>query len=75
MTTVYDTPQKIAVFRAITIRRALLIYDKTKSQVNTAYTPRNMLLAATQITGQKFQRGQYKQAAAALDEWIRKQSE
>jgi len=69
--TMFDTPANIEVFRAITVKHALLFYDKTGRKVNTAYSPKSMLLATEQITGKKFKRGQYKEAAAALDEFIK----
>jgi len=67
----FDTPEQIKAYQAITLKHALLVYARTGMQVNTAYTPKNMLLGAEQITGKKFKRGQYQQAADALDEWVK----
>jgi len=58
------TPQ---VYRALAIKNALLFYAKTGRKVNTAYTPTNMLAAASQITGVTYKRGQYLEAARDID--------
>ena len=59
----------VQVFRAKTLATALKLYAKTGMKVNRAYTPTNMLATATAITGTKFKRGQYTEAATALTEW------
>lgn len=64
----------VQVFRAKTIATALRLYAKTGMKVNRAYTPTNMLTTATAITGQKFKRGQFEQAAQALTEWAEAQN-
>jgi len=38
--------------------------------VNRAYTPRNMMRVASEITGQTFKPRQYQAAIDALDQWI-----
>ena len=65
----------VQVFRAKTIASALRLYAKTGMKVNRAYTPTNMLAAATQITGTKFKRGQFEEAAKALTDWANGQAE
>lgn len=67
---IFDTPQKIKAYRAIVIKNALTFYAKTGMKVNTAYTPANMLKAAEEITGKKFKRGQYTEAAAELEKFV-----
>ncbi len=71
---VFSGRDAVEVFRARTIASALRLYAKTGMKANRAYTPSNMLAAATQITGQKFKRGQYDQAAQALTDWAAGQS-
>lgn len=72
---VFSGRDAVEVFRARTIASALRLYAKTGMKANRAYTPSNMLAAATQITGQKFKRGQYEQAAQALIDWSAGQAE
>jgi hypothetical protein len=60
----------VALYRAAAIASALRFYAKTGMKVNTAYTPTNMLKAATGITGKAYKRGQYTQAAADLSVWV-----
>jgi hypothetical protein len=59
----------VEVFRAKTIASALKLYAKTGIKMNRAYTPTAMLAAASDITGTKFKRGQFTQAADALSAW------
>lgn len=59
----------VNVFRAKAIASALRLYAKTGMKMNRAYTPTNMLAAASEITGTKFNRGQFEQAAEALTKW------
>lgn len=63
----------VEVFRAKTLATALRLYAKTGMKVNRAYTPTNMLATATAITGEKFKRGQFEQAAEALTKWAEAQ--
>ena len=64
--TTFNGPAGVSVFRALTIARALRLYDKTGMKVNRAYTPTAMLKAAAEITGLTFKRGEYEKAAQAL---------
>lgn len=57
--------------QATILASALEMYHKTKIKVNRAYTPSNMLATATNITGKKFKRGQYLEAAKALREYAK----
>lgn len=66
-----DDPQMV---RALTIRKALQLYAKTGMQVNRAYTPTAMLRVAGEITGKKYKRGQYTQAADDIWEWVNMQA-
>ena len=60
------TPEQIAAVRGLVIASALKLYAKTGMKANRAYTPTNMLNAASQITGKKFKRGQFMEAANAI---------
>jgi hypothetical protein len=62
-------PKAVELYRAIVIASALRLYAQHRIKANRAYTPSAMLLAATAITGKVFRRGQYLEAAAALDAW------
>lgn len=59
----------VNILRAITIAAALDLYAKTGMKANRAYTPSAMLRATEEITGIKFPRGHYGEAAAALRHW------
>ena len=68
--TTFTTPAAIAIYQATTLKTAIRLYAKTGMQVNRAYTPTAMLKTAAKITGQTFKRGQYEQAAKALEDWV-----
>ena len=59
----------VGIVQALAIASALSLYAKTGMKVNRSYTPSNMLKAAAGITGGKYKRGQYEQAAADLRAW------
>ena len=69
----FTGPEEVQVYRAIVIKSALRFYAKTGMRVNRAYTPTAMLRVAQEITGMKFKRGQYEEAAQALDQWLNDQ--
>jgi len=71
--TTFNTTDQIKAYQAIVIKQALLLYAHTGLKANSAYTPAAMLKAASQITGKTFKRGQYTEAAAALDAWLQSQ--
>jgi hypothetical protein len=62
------------IYQALAVKSALLLYARTGLKANTAYTPKNMLATAGKITGKQFLKGDYKGAADALDEWIKRTS-
>jgi hypothetical protein len=68
------TGNAVNVFAAAAIKTALKLYAKTGMQVNRAYTPRNMIAAASRITGKTFKARDYLGAAQALEEWIASQA-
>ncbi len=57
----------VRAVQAKTIARALRMYAKTGMRMNSAYTPRAMFAAATNITGLNFKRGDYERAAQACE--------
>ena len=61
------------VYQAIVIKHAIKLYATAGIKANSSYTPGNMLRTAGRITGKSFKRGQYQQAIAALDDWIKQQ--
>lgn len=61
--------EHMPAFRALIIEQALRFYAKTGMRVNRAYTPKAMMAAATEITGQKFKSRDYLGAAEALLKW------
>jgi hypothetical protein len=60
----------IKLYQAIVLRKGIELYAKTGLRPNTAWTPKNMLNAASAITGKTYKRGQYAQAIADLTTWI-----
>ena len=68
-TTVY-TGAHITMFQAMVLRTGLQMYARTKIQPNALYTPANMLDAAGRITGRRYRRGQYMEAANDLSVFI-----
>jgi len=69
--TIFSGPLGVNIYRATVIASALKLYANTGMKANRAYTPSNMLAAATEITGIKFKRGEYLKAAEALKAWAR----
>jgi hypothetical protein len=59
----------VQAFQAIAIAHALRFYAKTGMKVNRMYTPTAMLKVATSITGKKYARGAYVEAADDLQAW------
>jgi hypothetical protein len=66
-------PAATSLVQAITLKHSIEFYAKTGMKVTRMATPKYMLQLATHITGKKFKRGQYEQAAAALGTWIEEQ--
>lgn len=54
------------VLRARVVASGLRLYAKTGMKPNRAYTPTAMLRAASEMTGEKYKRGEYERAAADL---------
>lgn len=72
--TMFAGPQAVNVFRATAIASALRFYAKTGMKMNRAYTPKAMMAAASQITGQTFKARDYAAAAEALRAWATAQA-
>lgn len=63
----YTGPDAVRLFQATVIKNALDLYDRTGMLANRAYTPANMLLTASRITGKAYKRGRKGRAAAIAD--------
>lgn len=68
--TVFNGSEAVEIFRAAAICSALQLYADTGIKANRAYTPRNMMAAAAQITGKKFKPRAYYDAVLELRRWI-----
>lgn len=68
--TTFTGPAGVQTFRAAAIKSGLRLYARCGIKPNRAWTPTNMLRAASQITGKTYKRGQYEQAAADLEVWL-----
>jgi len=75
MTTSVFTGGAINQYQAVIIAGALKLYARTGIKANRAYTPKNMMLMATKITGRKFKARDYMGAHDALKEWAAQQSD
>ena len=64
--------EAVEVFRAAVIASGLKLYAKTGMKPNRAWTPTKMLAAANEITGKRFKRGEYLEAAEAVSAWVQK---
>jgi len=62
--------EAVDVFAMAAIASALRLYAHTRLKANSAYTPRNMIAAATRYTGIQFKARDYLGAAAALSERV-----
>ncbi len=60
------TGKGVEAFQALTIASALDFYKTTGMKVNSAYTPKNMMTAASKLTGKTFKARDYSAASAAL---------
>lgn len=68
--TVFSGVKAVNIFRAQVMASALRLYARTKMQVNRAYSPKNMMKAASQILGKEFPPRAYQQAADELRAWV-----
>lgn len=62
----FTGPEAVDVYRATVIAHGLKLYAKTGMRPNRMYTPKNMMAAAAQMTGQKFKARDYLKAAESL---------
>lgn len=67
--TVFAGPDAVKLYQATALASGLRLYAKTGMKPNRAWSPSNMLKAATGITGKPYKRGQYEQAANDLKIW------
>jgi hypothetical protein len=66
----FSGPAGVATYRAAALKSGLTLYAATGMRLNSAWTPTAMLRAAGEITGMRYRRGQYQQAAADLAMWL-----
>jgi hypothetical protein len=59
----------VRIFQALAIAQGLKLYARTGMRINRAYTPKNMMAVAAQLTGQRFKARDYLGAAQALSDW------
>lgn len=64
--TMFAGPKAVDVFQCKVIASGLRLYAKTGMKPNAHYTPKNMMAAATRLTGKKFKARDYMGAADAL---------
>jgi hypothetical protein len=62
-------PDAVACFAAFALASGLSLFAKTGLRPNRQWTPTAMLKRAGEITGKKYKRGQYEQAAADVRAW------
>lgn len=67
-------PDAVRFFQATSLMVALKMYAKIKMIPNRAYTPTNMLRAASTITGKQYKRGDYIKAADDIKIWTNEMS-
>lgn len=67
---VFTGKEGVNTFRAVALKIGLSMYAKTGMQPNRMWSPRNMLRAASGITGKAYKRGAYAAAIADLETWI-----
>ena len=60
-----STGNGVNVYVLTALASGLKLYAKTGMKPNIAWTPTAMLAKASELTGQKFKRGQYMEAAKA----------
>lgn len=70
--TTFSGPDAVRLYRAVMLRSAINLHDRTGMLPNRMFTPTNMLIAAGQITGKAYKRGKVGRAAAMADltAWI-----
>jgi len=61
----------VSTYRAIVIKAAIRMKRDHNMMPNRGWTVRSMLNAASSITGNPYRRGQYTQAIADLETWIK----
>lgn len=67
---VFSGAAGVATYQAVALKSALRLYAKTGMKANRAYTPKNMMALAAQITGKKFKARDYDGAISSLEEWL-----
>lgn len=60
----------VSLYRAISLRQALLMYAKSGMRMTRNLTPSTMLTIASEYTGKVHKRGAYLEAAEGVGNWI-----
>lgn len=68
-TTSFVGKDAVSFYAAAVLASALKLYGEHHIKANRAYTPKNMLAAATRITGKTYKRGAYLQASEDVRQW------
>lgn len=68
--TSFDGPKAVDRYVMIALKSALKGYILFKMTPNRSWTPKNMLLKASEFTGKTYTRGQYQQAFDDLTELL-----
>lgn len=68
--TTFSGTRGVNTFRAISLKHGLALYARTGMKPNSAWTPTNMLKAASGITGKAYKRGRYQEAMDDLEAWV-----
>ena len=67
---IFKGDRGVQTYRAVVIKHALQFYMDTGLKVNRAYTPGNMLKAASHITGKMYKQREYAKAISDLGAWL-----
>jgi hypothetical protein len=71
MTIAFTGKAGVSTFRAIAIKGAIKLYRDTGIKASRNYTPKNMIAAASEITGKVLKPRDYTGAIEALEAWIK----
>jgi hypothetical protein len=68
--TTFAGPDAVALYAAVALKVSLALYAKTGMKMTRMATPTAMLQAATRLTGHKYKRGAYLEAAEDVRVWV-----
>lgn len=70
-TTSFVGREAVDIYVAIMLKSGLRLYAKTGIKPSRSWTPTAMLAKASELAGRKFKRGQYAEAAEAMEALIK----